>query len=158
MNKKIYERFHNYLCEVVEYYQEHGSLNKFSFIAKKWGVKAIPKEVFYVNGLHLLPKGHLPSMETSVEVRNILAERDRISHGRVRFNKDDIVAWERNGCRSVAVMEDDTIFSVCLNFRGRANETKRLWMCDELPTDVIIEKPTMSDIKELVVQMSKNLK
>lgn len=156
MDVKIYERFHKYLSEVVVYYQKNGSLKNFSIIAKKWGVKAVTKDLFYKYNLHNIKMGYMPSREISDEIRNVLANKDSASHKKHKFHKDDIVAWERNGFRSVAHIREDNMFSICLNYRGREDEQNRIWECDALPIDVKIEKANVNDLKRLALYLIKD--
>lgn len=151
MKQEIYETFYNYLCEVVEMYQTKGNLRNFSAISKKWGVKAITKDLFYENALHIIPKGEKPTREMSDRIRNIISRKDIERHNKNRFHEGDIVAWERNGFRSIAVMRGDGLFSVCLNYRNREDEQNRLWEVDNLPCDVTIEKANASDLKRLTL-------
>ena len=153
MNNVNYERFHKYLCEVVSYYQDNGTLRGFSVFEKKWRVKGITKDKFYANGLHLIQNGDLPSLSVSKAIRDSIlqAKRDEKS----LCNNGDIIAWERNGCRSIAVVGDDGMFDICLNYRGRVNEKDKLWYIDSIPTDVEIECATTKDMKVLIKRLTK---
>lgn len=151
-----YERFHKYLSEVVSYYQKNKTLKNFTAIAKKWQVKSITKDLFYMFDLHALKNGYMPSRELSDKIRNIMAENDAKAKRKSIFNPDDIVAWERNGFRSVAHVTKGGMFSICLNYRGREDEQNRLWECDELPHDVKIEKANMNDLKRLSLFLIKD--
>ena len=156
MNKECYDKFYSYLCEVVKLYQEKKTLRNFSLLAKKWKCKAITQELFYTFNLHKIIHPFVPSRDVSDKIRNVLAERDNRQRKTKCFNEDDIVAWERNGLRSVAHVRKDGLFSICLNYRGRHDEQNRLWEVDELPSDVVIEKANMSDIKRLVLHLIKD--
>lgn len=148
MKEEIYERFHLYLCDVVSYYQENKTLKNFSDIAKKWGVKAIPKELFYVYNLHQL--NGQPTRQVSDKIRDILSKQDAIRRKKNRFHHGDVVAWERNGQRSVALLESDKEFIVCLNYRSREDEKDRVWVHDSMPDDVVVEKANMEDVLSLL--------
>ncbi len=156
MNAEIYERFHKYLSEVVVYYQKNHTLKNFSQIAKKWGVKAITKDLFYQYNLHNIKEGFMPSRAISDNIRKKLAQIDAETKRRNKFKPDDIVAWERNGFRSIAHVVDDGMFSICLNYRGREDEQDRLWEIDSLPTDVNIEKANFNDLKRLTLFLIKD--
>lgn len=151
-----YERFHKYLSEVVSYYQKNKTLKNFTSIAKKWQVKSITKDLFYMFDLHALKNGYMPSRELSDKIRNIMAENDAKAKRKSIFEPDDIVAWERNGFRSVAHVTEGGMFSICLNYRGREDEQNRLWECDALPNDVKIEKANFNDLKRLSLFLIKD--
>lgn len=156
MKQEIYERFYSYLCEVVELYQAKGNLKNFSDIAKKWGVAAITKDLFYENALHILPKGTLPTREQSDLIRNTMSRKDKERLQKIIYKDGDIIAWERNGFRSVAVMRADGLFSICLNYRNREDEQNRLWEVDSIPQNVTTEKANSGDLKRLVLFLVKD--
>ena len=150
MNDDAYSRFHSYLCEIVLFYQKHKTLKFFSLAAKKWKVGAITKDMFYSYDLHKIPEGASPSKELSDNIRNNMLKERAVTRNKVNPTKGEVVAWNNNGFRSIAVLEDETSFSICVNFRGREDEQKRLWLCASLPENVELEKANATDLKRLV--------
>ena len=76
MNENRLKKFHNYLCAVVEYYQQNNSLKNFSSLAKQFQVKAITLEQFYQSKLNELKPGEKPDRKTSDRIRMMMAEDD----------------------------------------------------------------------------------
>lgn len=153
MDKKILDNFYEYLKDVIKHYQETGGLRNFSPLAKKWGVKAITKDLFYMYELHKIEKGSTISRFQSDCIRKSISEKDKIR--RSKFGNGDVVVWNRNGFRSVAVIDDGLMFSVCLNYRSREDEQDRVWYYDGIPTDVKIEKAKEEDMKSLISALIK---
>lgn len=158
MKKQIYENFYLYLCDVVSYYQENGTLKNFSSLAKKWKVKAITKEMFYFHDLHKIKKTEELTREMSDMIRNEMSQADSCKTNKKRFKEGDIVAWRwrEDSLRSVAVIENDDWFSICSNFRGRKDEEYRIWYEDSLPGGINIEYATKEDMKQLIKVLVKN--
>lgn len=152
MKNERLENFHNYLCDVVLHYQENGTLKNFSVLAEKWKVKAITKEMFYMHDLHKIKYPEQPTREKSDMVRNEMAQMGSCRRNSVRFKIGDVVAWNHGNedLRSVAVVAEYNQFSVCLNYRGRKDETDRIWYVDNLPKNTIIEYATKEDMKRLI--------
>lgn len=76
MNEKRLERFHEYLCAVVEYYHKNGKILKnFSFLAKQFQVKGITQEVFKNYKLGDLKPGEKPSRKLSDSIRLSMSEK-----------------------------------------------------------------------------------
>lgn len=154
MNKKAFDNFYEYLKEVIKYYQETGGLRNFSHLSKKWGVKAITKEQFYLYELHKIHKGETITRVMSDHIRETISLQRR--RQRNPLSKGDIVAWNNNSYRSVAVIEDGYSFSVCLNYRGKEDEQNRIWTFDEIPSDAKIEKATEDDMKRIIEALVKS--
>lgn len=76
MNDQRLKKFHEYLCAVVEYYQQNKSLKNFSALAKQYQVKAITQEQFYQSKLDELKPGQKPDRQTSDKIRMMMAEED----------------------------------------------------------------------------------
>ena len=76
MNENRLKKFHDYLCAVVEYYQQNNSLKNFSSLAKQFQVKAITLEQFYQSKLNELKPGQKPDRKTSDKIRLMMAEDD----------------------------------------------------------------------------------
>ena len=150
MEKDAYVRFYNYLCEVVSFYQKHKSLKFFTLIAKKYKVSAITKDTFYSYDLHKIPEGTVPSRELSDAIRNAMLKEKEESRNKVNLIKGETVAWNNNGFRSIAVIDEGLSFLICLNYRGKEDEQDRLWMFDSIPEDVALERANVSDLKKLV--------
>ena len=76
MNEQRLKKFHEYLCAVVEFYQQNNSLKNFSALAKQYQVKAITLEQFYQSKLNELKPGQKPDRATSDKIRLMMAEDD----------------------------------------------------------------------------------
>ena len=76
MNEQRLKKFHDYLCAVVEFYQQNNSLKNFSALAKQYQVKAITLEQFYQSKLNELKPGQKPDRATSDKIRLMMAEDD----------------------------------------------------------------------------------
>jgi len=74
MNAKNLDRFFNYLCAVVKYYQTHRSLKKFSNLAREYKCKAITQELFFQFDLD--KETGIPSRELSDKIRLLMAEME----------------------------------------------------------------------------------
>ena len=74
MNENNLQRFYNYLCAVVKYYQTHKSLKNFSNLAREFKVKAITRELFFQFDLDK-EEGE-PTRELSDKIRLLMAEID----------------------------------------------------------------------------------
>lgn len=74
MNANNLQRFHNYLCAVVKYYQTHKSLKNFSNLAKDFKCKAITRELFFQFELDKVIGE--PEREVSDNIRLLMAEMD----------------------------------------------------------------------------------
>ena len=147
MKEKYYTKFHEYLKDVVKYFQETGSLRKFSDIAVKHKCTKITIPLFYEYYLHQLDGE--PSRKLSDTIRDRIADDERKRKGvdviETRFNKGDIIAWIENGRECVALVGEDDMFEYCTN---RAKDGG-LWVCDEIPTDTEIIKPSYTGLMEL---------
>ena len=74
MNANNLQRFHNYLCAVVKYYQAHKSLKNFSNLAKEFKCKAITRELFFQFELDKATGD--PGRELSDNIRRLMADMD----------------------------------------------------------------------------------
>ena len=69
-----YERFHNYLKDVVQYYQEKKTLKGFSELAKKHHCRGITRELFFKFGLDNVIDPEKLDRNVSNNIRSILAK------------------------------------------------------------------------------------
>lgn len=76
MNEQRLKKFHDYLCAVVEFYQQNKSLKNFSTLAKQYQVKAISKDYFYQFKLDELKPGQKPDRALSDKIRLMMADDD----------------------------------------------------------------------------------
>lgn len=76
MNETRLQKFHGYLCAVVEYFQRNHSLKGFSALAKQYKVKAIDKEMFYQFKLDELKDGQKPDRQLADKIRLLIADQD----------------------------------------------------------------------------------
>ena len=76
MNEQRLKKFHDYLCAVVEFYQQNNSLKNFSALANQYQVKAITLEQLYQSKPNELKPGQKPDRATSDKIRLMMAEDD----------------------------------------------------------------------------------
>lgn len=69
-----YERFYNYLKDVVQYYQEKKTLKGFSELAKKHHCRGITRELFFKFGLDNVIDPEKLDRNVSNNIRSILAK------------------------------------------------------------------------------------
>lgn len=69
-----YEKFHNYLKDVVQYYQEKKTLKGFSELAKKHHCRGITRELFFKFGLDNVIDPEKLDRNVSNNIRSILAK------------------------------------------------------------------------------------
>lgn len=69
-----YEKFHNYLKDVVQYYQEKKTLKGFSELAKKHHCRGITRELFFKFGLDNVIEPEKLDRNVSNNIRSILAK------------------------------------------------------------------------------------
>lgn len=72
-----YEKFHNYLKDVVKYYQKRKTLKGFSELAKKHHCTAITQELFFKFGLDNVIDHETLDRNVSNNIRSILAKGER---------------------------------------------------------------------------------
>lgn len=122
-----YNKFQDYLREVIAYYHKYGSLKRFSNIAKQYKITAIPIEVFYEYNLQNVASGSVPEISVCKEIyKSIRGRRAGYQSLRVRtFVRD-------NGEKTIIHIPDpcENWFDVALNFRGYADERDRIWIND----------------------------
>lgn len=147
MKEKYYIKFHEYLKDVVRHFQETGSMRHFSELSNKHKCTKITIPLFYEYGLHLV-EGE-PSRKISDTIRDRIYENGRKHKGlevkTTRFKKGEIIAWMDEGRECVAVVGEDDMFDYCTN---KAKDGG-LWVCDEIPTDTEIIKPSYTGLMEL---------
>ena len=69
-----YEKFHNYLCDVIRYYQEKKTLKGFSEIAKNHHCSKITTELFFQYGLHTITSASMLDKKVSKKIRDQIAK------------------------------------------------------------------------------------
>lgn len=69
-----YEGFHNYLCDVIRYYNEKKTLRGFSELQREHHCASISSELFFKYGLNQLKSPDELSKETTKEIRNAIAK------------------------------------------------------------------------------------
>ena len=152
MKEKYYTKFYEYLKDVVKYFQETGSLRKFSDIAVKHKCTKITIPLFYEYGLHLVDGE--PSRKISDLIRDRIADDERKRKGidvvKPRFNKGDIIAWIKDGRECVALVDEGEMFSHCTNFDKQGD----FFACDGIPYDVEFTKPSYAGLMEFVQHLS----
>lgn len=140
MKEKYYIKFHEYLKDVVKHFQKTGSMRHFSELSSKHKCTKITIPLFYEYGLHLV-EGE-PSRKISDTIRDRIYEDNRKQKGlevkTTRFKKGEIIAWIKDGRECVAVVDDDDMFSYCINYDKGGN----WFVCDEIPTDVEFINPS----------------
>lgn len=148
MKEKYYIKFHDYLKDVVKHFQETGSMRHFSDLSKKHKCTKITIPLFYEYCLHQV-EGE-PSRKLSDTIRDRILEDGRKRRGAevktTRFKKGEIIAWMKDGRECVAVVGDDDMFDYCSNMAKDGG----LWVCDEIPIDTEIFKPSYTGLKEMV--------
>lgn len=147
MKEKYYIKFHEYLKDVVKHFQETGSMRHFSELSNKHKCTKITIPLFYEYGLHLVDGE--PSRKISDTIRDRIYEDNRKQKGlevkSTRFKKGEIIAWMKDGRECVAVVDDDDMFSYCINYDLDGN----WFVCDEIPTDVEFINPSYTGLMEL---------
>lgn len=152
MKEKYYIKFHDYLKDVVKYFQETGSLRKFSDIAIKHKCTKVTIPLFYEYGLHLL-EGE-PSRKISDTIRDRIADDERKRKGievvKPRFSKGEIIAWIQDGRECVALVDEDDMFSYCTNHDKQGD----FFVYDGIPDDVEFTKPSYAGLLDFVQHLS----
>lgn len=69
-----YEKFHNYLCDVIRYYQEKKTLKGFSEVAKNHHCAKITTELFYQYGLDEIADPSMLDKKVSHKIRNQISK------------------------------------------------------------------------------------
>ena len=144
MKEHYYTKFYEYLKDVVKHFQKTGSMRNFSKLSTKHKCTKITVPLFYEYGLHLV-EGE-PSRKVSDTIRNRITNDERKRKGAdvksTRFNKGDIIAWIKDGRECVAVVDEDDMFSYCLNYDADGN----WFLCDAIPTDVEFVQPSYANL------------
>lgn len=93
-----YEKFHNYLKDVVKYYQKKKTLKGFSELAKKHHCTAITQELFFKFGLDNVIDHEKLDRNVSNNIRSILAKgkKDVIPMKEEQKNDEGICTFKDN--------------------------------------------------------------
>lgn len=84
-----YEKFHNYLKDVVQYYQEKKTLKGFSELAKKHHCRGITRELFFKFGLDNVIDHEKLDRNVSNNIRSILAKGEKVVNPMKEEQKND---------------------------------------------------------------------
>lgn len=160
----LLKRFSAYLKDVITFYNENGSLSGFSKITEKHHITAIPQELFFKFRLDQLPSNTFPNEELCNSILDAIRVR-KSKHRRgseaCPFTAGRIIAWQHpNGLKSIACLTKDEWASFVLNMRGREDEKDRIWVCDNLPYEVLdgtlpLVEPTLKEMKRFTFLICK---
>lgn len=105
----------------------------------------------------LFIKKQRPSRSESDCICDSIPEQKKTYKRKNKFNQGDIVAWtcENSRHRSIAVLQSDSSFYACLNYKAREDEQDRLWIVDDIPSDVELTAATEEEQRKLIIAICK---
>lgn len=172
MKKDLNERFAIYLKEVIEFYNENGSLRNFSKITQKHKITAITQELFFKYGLDKMQVGSTPTIQQCESVLTEIRSRkenkkntqkEESKKKEPKFKAGSIVAYEnKEGIRTIAYVGEDDYAWFALNRLCKKEGTDRIWIYDEIPYCVMngtwkVVEPTKEDCERFIKELSREL-